>query len=193
MSNLRSPEVPAALIANFAEYRLIKTRGVLALIVEVPVERQAEAFAALGFPQPGQEIPVAVARLNNPGARAEPTIRASAGQADPVGRTAGAIPATGADRSAQAKAHYASLPEMEKAVVRAAQLPKDLRFRQWVCLKKIGRHEDYGIEASIRFIRDLCCAGRSRGFIADDPECYERFLAMETQYKMDTGQMAEVR
>ena len=55
----------AAISGNYAEFKLVKTRGVFAITIEFPVERTADVFAALGYPQPGTEIPVAVARLNN--------------------------------------------------------------------------------------------------------------------------------
>lgn len=53
----------AAIAGNYAEFKLVKTRGVFAITIEFAVERTAEVFAALGYPQPGTEIPVAVARL----------------------------------------------------------------------------------------------------------------------------------
>lgn len=54
----------AAIAGNYAEFKLVKTRGVFAITIEFPVERTADVFAALGYPQPGTESPVAVARLN---------------------------------------------------------------------------------------------------------------------------------
>ena len=62
----------AAVIAGtFADLKTVKTRGVVQLVVEVPIERAASVVEAFGFPQPGEEIPVAVARLvASPGPRA---------------------------------------------------------------------------------------------------------------------------
>lgn len=111
----------AAVIAgSFADYRLVKSRGCLQLVIEVPVEQQGAAFAALGYPLPGTEIPVAVARLN-PRAGAEPAlprttlpdkkpstdgvppgddrISRDSGRDLDDGRTVGSIPATGATNS----------------------------------------------------------------------------------------------
>ena len=53
----------AVIHAVFAGYRLIMGRSCLQLHLEIPVERQGEAFAALGYPEPGKQIDVAVARL----------------------------------------------------------------------------------------------------------------------------------
>ncbi len=57
---------PVAIQGCFAEYQMVKTRGVLVLKIEVPLERQAEVFAVLGYPLPGEEIHVGLARLQNP-------------------------------------------------------------------------------------------------------------------------------
>jgi hypothetical protein len=67
----------AAITATFSDYRLVKSRGVLQLVLELPVERQAQAFEALGFPMPGTDIHVGVARLQPvTGSSAAPAIGA---------------------------------------------------------------------------------------------------------------------
>lgn len=55
---------PAAIKGTFSDYKLIKTRKVIQIIVEVPVEQQAQVFAALGYPMPDSETWVGVARLD---------------------------------------------------------------------------------------------------------------------------------
>ena len=55
---------PAVIKGTFSDYKLIKTRKVIQIIVEVPVEQQAQVFAALGYPMPDSEAWVAVARLD---------------------------------------------------------------------------------------------------------------------------------
>jgi hypothetical protein len=54
---------PAAIAGTFADLKTVKTRGVLQMVIEVPIEQGAHVVEAFGFPQPGAEIPVAVARL----------------------------------------------------------------------------------------------------------------------------------
>ena len=41
-----------AIRAAFTEYRMVKTRSALQLIVEVPLEQQADVFNKLGYPLP---------------------------------------------------------------------------------------------------------------------------------------------
>ena len=53
----------AAIQGTFADFKLIKSRSVLQIVVEVPIEHGEAVIKAFGVPQPGHEIPVAVARL----------------------------------------------------------------------------------------------------------------------------------
>ncbi len=54
----------AIIKACFSNYRTVPTRKSLQIILEVPLERQAEVFEALGYPMPDTDIWVVVARLN---------------------------------------------------------------------------------------------------------------------------------
>ena len=63
----------AAIIqAEYVEWKMVKTRKVLQLIFEVPLEHQAMVQAALGTPMPDASTPVAIARLNLSAAPTEP-------------------------------------------------------------------------------------------------------------------------
>lgn len=170
---------PAAIRATFAQYAMVKTRGVLVLHMEIPLEQQAEVFAALGYPIPGNEVWVGIARL-------------VAAPQNPEGHCAPIAPEGHPKHpdfvaSQRGKAAYANGTSGEKARVRAGLLPKDARFQAWVC-QFAGFPTD-----GAQFIRDRCCFGESRKLIAEDLECLERFLAMETDYLVATGQMAEPR
>ena len=50
--------------ASFADIQNIKSRSVMVLKIEVPSEMAKKALDTLGYPLPGEEIPVAVARLS---------------------------------------------------------------------------------------------------------------------------------
>lgn len=55
---------PAAIQASYADLRLVKSRKVLQLVFEVPLEKSNDALAVLGgMPDPSAEVWVAVARL----------------------------------------------------------------------------------------------------------------------------------
>lgn len=63
---------PAVVMGDFANYKPILGRKVLSLIIEVPIERAPEVFAALGYPTGGDSIPVAVARLDASASMTQP-------------------------------------------------------------------------------------------------------------------------
>lgn len=73
---------PAVIRGTFSDWRPVKTRGVLQLVIEVPVEQAQHVMDTLGFPMPGEEKFVAVALMNAVGGGGAP----SAGTAEPVGR-----------------------------------------------------------------------------------------------------------
>ena len=98
---------------------------------------------------------------------------------------------TGSSPTARARAsHYADLPPMEQARVRACVLPTDHRFQQWVASETGGIATE---EFAELYIKARCCGSGSRYQIADTRACYDLFLTMETEYKIATGQMAEPR
>lgn len=55
----------AVITGTYSDFKLVKTRSVAQIVIEVPIEKAQEAIALFGVPQPGAEVPVAVARLVN--------------------------------------------------------------------------------------------------------------------------------
>lgn len=55
---------PRAVEGSYSEFQPIKTRGVIKLVVEIPIEKGDEAVRLLGIPQPGNEKRCAVILLN---------------------------------------------------------------------------------------------------------------------------------
>lgn len=55
----------AVITGTYSDFKLVKTRSVAQIVIEVPIEKAQEAIALFGVPQPGAEVPVAVARLND--------------------------------------------------------------------------------------------------------------------------------
>lgn len=48
----------------YADIKTIKTRSTVQMVIELPVEQGAEIIRKFGFPNPGVEVPVVVALLN---------------------------------------------------------------------------------------------------------------------------------
>ena len=55
----------AVIQGNYSDIKNVKTRSCVQIIIEVPIEHAAQIQAVLGWPQPGSEIPVAIARLHD--------------------------------------------------------------------------------------------------------------------------------
>lgn len=66
---------------TYRDLKFVVTRGAAQIIVEIPIERAAAFVALFGTPNPGAEVPIALARLNPD--RPAPTPRASNGDAKP--------------------------------------------------------------------------------------------------------------
>src|SRR5579859_2923411 len=73
----------------FADFRLVKTRSICQLVIEIPIERAEEAVQKFGLPLPGQEIHVAVARLTAASEVPAPAVPPSVAPM-PFGNSAGA-------------------------------------------------------------------------------------------------------
>ena len=153
--------------ATFTEWRMVKTRKVLQLVLEVPLEEQGEVLSRLGQPMPDREKWVAVALLDE-------LVAAETKQQEKTEA-----------RSRASKEHYANSSAMEQARTRAVLLAKDPQFQMWSGY----RSED----AAAAFIRRACHCDESRREIATDPEAYEEFLRLERQYAEVTGRLAENR
>ena len=200
-----------AIRATFSQYAMVKTRGVLVLHMEVPLEQQAEVFKVLGYPLPGEKVWCGIARLK-PETRKEVMPDQSDHNATPpeTGAVASVVwdtsgvagplppwqdrPMTVEDShkaeqrflaSERGKAAYAAASDMEKARLRSVLLAKDIRFRDW-----LGANDEAN---AAHLIRIGCCAGESRRLIAEDEACYRAFLAMEGRYMEETGLMVVPR
>jgi hypothetical protein len=54
---------PLALSGDYADFRIVKTRSCIQLVVEIPIEEGERAVQLFGIPQPGSPVKVALARL----------------------------------------------------------------------------------------------------------------------------------
>lgn len=53
-----------AILGNYADFKLVKTRSVIQIVIEIPVERSKHALELLGgMPTASEECPVALVRL----------------------------------------------------------------------------------------------------------------------------------
>lgn len=143
----------AVITGTYSDFKLVKTRSVAQIVIELPIEKAQEAVAVFGMPLPGSEVPVAVALLNR----------------DPEQP---ALP--------KPKKHWNEMPRSQQAGI----LCTDERFRQWQ-----GALDE---DDSATILRRHCNVD-SRATLDKDSSAAAQFDQMVTNYRMDTGQMAEVR
>ena len=187
---------------SYADFRLVKTRSVAQLVIEIPIERAAAFIEAFGIPLPGQEIAVAIARLVEIGDDEQPvepvehvlsTNRANGGHAraealSPERRKEIASEAAKArwkKASERGKAAFRAKSDMEKDVTRAAMLIKDERFQYWMVAEPDEIETDRCLKETLNIT--------SKREIATDPVANARFRTMVTTFLAETGQLAEVR
>lgn len=164
----------AVIQATFCDFRIVKGRKQAQLVFELPLEMAQDAITKLGMPQPSDPAWCAIALLN---------------------REAAAPPSP--DKSAAArergKEQYRQKDAMEQAAVRAVLLCKDKTFQQWMAeLRDASWHATKGEEYCSAQMRNYLEIA-SRRDIGSNDRAYQAFLALETQFKMDAGQMAERR
>lgn len=166
---------PAVIAGSYADLKTIRTRQVLQMVIEIPLEDGEKLIDAFGFPAPGAEIRVAVARLN-------PVVGIPATeQKQPVGKEVGP---TDPLKSARAKQAYSDASEGEKAVTRAAMLCSDPEFQSWCH----NGGDEVGTAAYLRQALGI----QSRKEIASMP-ILEAFKLIEMEFAVSTGRAADPR
>jgi hypothetical protein len=187
-----------AIRATFSDYKTVKTRRTLQLVMEVPIEQQADVFEKLGYPMPDAERWVAIALLDPD---------AVSGSRPPP-RAAFAPPAEAQEGGAKnlakswvAKEAYRDKTPGEKAVVIASMLIKDPEFQQWVGAMKHGhdtndprtsglvqRHAD-------AMLKVWCfgSASHSKSEFTDNETARIKLDEMRLEFEMAMGRRAEVR
>lgn len=138
---------PAAIQGTFADFKLIKTRSVCQLIVEVNIEDADAALLALGgLPNPSREVPVAIARLN----------------------TAKVIALPKLEQEARPRRDFKDLPAAQQAALKC----KDAAFQRFLFeeYSSAAIHEHDAADK----VRDICRV-ESRSELNSNPEAGNRW------------------
>ncbi len=136
-------EAPAAIVGTFSDLKTVKTRSVVQMIIEVPIEHGEQIIAAFGFPRPGDEVPVAVARLDPE--------KASASPAAPE----------------KVKKHFYELPLSQQAALRC----QDERF--WAWLTAPSDEAVLDTETAAARVRGICGVKSRAEFDSDGHGCHK--------------------
>ncbi len=148
---------PAAIQGTFADLKTVKTRSVVQMIIEVPIEQGKQVVDAFGFPQPGSEIPVAVARLNPSAAKQEkPTRKPAATRAE--------------------KRHWNEMSRVQQAAIRC----NNYDWRHWA-----GLPDTWGAEDVAQWLRQSLVI-ESRKELDTDPEKAAAWDALDGRFIEET-------
>tara|TARA_R100001244_G_scaffold2541_1_gene3955 strand:+ start:19205 stop:19738 length:534 start_codon:yes stop_codon:yes gene_type:complete len=166
---------PAVIRATFTEWRMVKTRSALQIVLEVPIEQTEEVLATLGAPMPGKEKWVAVALLD---------AKAVARQVDPGG-------ASTSGRSAPAETEKPRRKFTElRLSAQAGILCEQDDFRGWLAEEypNAVRAASGDIAGALRLVLKV----QSRTELDDARNTRERaaWSALLTQFQQETGRMA---
>jgi len=150
----------AALPGTFADLKTVKTRSVVQMIVEFPIERGADVVAMFGFPQPGQEVPVAVARLN-----VAPQIEHAA----PAGE----------------KKRWGGLPPAQQAAIRCGEVAFQKFWSHGDLFEEVKEDMPNATaeERAAECVRRACSV-KSRRDIADSPHALACWRGIEADYQI---------
>lgn len=168
---------PAAIRGTLVDVKIVRTRSVVQLVTELPIEEANAALETLGgIPIPGKEPWVAIARLN-------PIPRPAA---DPL--TAGADTPNGAPgrgtKSEAARERYQQLGHLERTVADCAMLCGDPAFQQW-----LGVETEKDAAAEIR----ERCGIASRSDLVTNEAARWKWGAIVTDFEIDSGRRAAPR
>lgn len=178
-----------AIKAAFADWRPVKSRGVLQLVLEVPVEMTEHVLKTLGPPIPGIEKWVGVALLNP-----EAPIPGSA-KVQSVLTDGPPVAPRATEASGLASGRSYTLAN------RIGMRCNDAAFQEWalrfaVTLSwSIGEPDCAGAdrEGVAASIVRKWCGVETRAQIIPGTEAAAKWLTMETQFLADSGSMAEQR
>jgi len=161
--------------AAYADLKIVKTRGVCQVILELPLEQADAALEILGgVPRPDREVWVGVARLTEDGAVTS---------SPPTEQHDGSH--THKDRR---PFHTLPLP------TQAALLCQDERFQTWAAKLSSGHSVLYGEwESAAREVILAECGITSRSELRPETKAAHGFLALVERYRRETGLEAEPR
>lgn len=165
---MQDDDKPAAILAEWYSWRPALGRGRLQLVFEVPLEQQGDVLKYLGQPSTSGRIVtvgIAITEVQNDA---------------PI---------------SPSKRRYKEADPKEQARVRSVALCKDTNFWLFLEARCAEQGKDVAIideEGAGIVLRDLLGI-ESRNDIARDEEAYQRFLQMETDWKIDNHFLPEPR
>ena len=165
----RFPSDPAAFKAEFVDLKLVKTRKVCQLTLELPIEQADKALEALGgLPRPDLSVWVAVALLSKKAAE---------------------------EAGKPKKRHWHEIPLAEQAGIRCA----DPKFQDWLKSVYFGIWPECDNEkilnkeeATAKAVKTFCYV-KSRSEITPEAKSGINWQQLDERYRKDMGLETEQR
>ena len=160
-----------AISATYSDLKFVRTRKVVQIILECPIEQSKQVTDLLGFPKPDAEQWVGVAPL----AGVEPTKDQK--------------PPSEPDRP---RKRWSELSRAQRAGIRCG----DPKFQQWFAVEFPGLWSDMSLHGdhekmAAAAVRYLCRRIGSRAELDTDEEAGTLWDALDAQYRQDAGLEAE--
>ena len=144
--------------ATYSDWKLIRTRKVVQIVLEVPVEQADHAYKVLGgMPLSGEETWVGVARLKPEGGDANSKL----GQPEPEQHKTQPASADPSPKTAPVRA--APIAPERRMTQRAGMLCADPMFRLW--LKKLNSGRTIDEDEAAKLVREHCGVTSRRDII----------------------------
>ena len=165
----------AAISAAFADWKLIRTRGVVQLVFELPIEHADKAYQALGgMPNPAESVWCAIARLEDDKAEMPITdLRTATGpQLEKI------FQAAVGDALERDKRKFAELMPAQQAGI----LCNDPTFDKFLRTAMFARVDFSGWKAA-DIVRWACCNIKSRSELVADTPAGRAWKDMESKFR----------
>ena len=146
---------PRAIQGDFADIRTVKSRSVVQVVIELPIEDGESIIRMLGFPQPSKPVRVALARLAEPSqieAKAQPAANSNGREHGP----------------------WASLTPTLQSVLRC-QTPAF-----WTFLREEGESNCNSEDEAATYVRAICGVN-SRSSLTG--KAATKWLALDSRYQ----------
>lgn len=153
---------PRALTGDFADIRTVKSRSVIQVIVELPIEEGENVVKMFGFPQPSNPTKLALARLAQP-AQIEATAEIAAQQR--VQATAGE------------KRRWREITLAQQAGIRCAEPAF------WTYLREQGQPQVTDTETAAEYVRMVCGNLHSRAELDRKPAAGRLWTDLDARYQ----------
>lgn len=150
---------PLAISGTFSDLKIVKTRSVVQVIIEVPIEQAKSITDAFGFPVPGKEIHIALARMN--------TRPESKG------------------KGLHAPTPFRSLPRSQQAALAC----RDVAFQKWLGVRVPDGSEIANHAAATRLRDHLGLVSRASLDLSGNTTAHKMWDALYVRFEEETGRV----